>query len=1545
METAALIERALASLWRASWQASVLVPLVLLAQSVFGRRLAPKWRYALWFLVLVRLLLPVTPPSAWSLFNYGNVPRFSAAPFDPGARGDTREIAFDFPRQAPAEVRPVSETSTEPAPARVVTPSPAGQAPAPTARSLVRAALGFLRQQLAWIWFVGVLALSMRLAWGNYLFALQLRRRCPIADPAVLALLEECRRVMGVRPSVTLLEAPELDSPALFGCFRLKLLFPEEMIEAFSPAELRHVFLHELAHVRRGDAAVNWLATILQTLHWFNPVLWFAFHRMREDREVACDELALAHAQEAESKPYGRTVIKVLEGITQATAIPGLVGILEDKKQIKRRIAMIAKFKKTPPWPVLAPVLLLGIGLVSLTDAQTKNAETKEATQKTAETPPAKASTGVTLRKLQGVPEATDVSPDGRYLATSGKDSEAVVFDLTNGTKRGLEIKSNARIFSPDGRQLVTGRREGPGTWSTELVLIDLDTEKSRPLYRNENLRALFARDWSPNGQTILAILQKKDETWQIALISVNDGSVRVLKSVDWRYPGEMNFSPDGRWIVYDLQRTKDSRASSLLLLATDGSREVPLVENSANDKLLGWAPFGEQILFASDRRGTWDAFAIQVADGKAVGKPEVVKKDIGRVDPIGFTRSGAFFYVAEPGGIDVYTAALDPASGKVLGRPTKAVQRFEGANSSPEWSPDGRSLAFLRGKHPGVFILDVETGTEREIRTDVLKDSSWECLVRWSPDGKSLLALVPVDAGGSAIFQIDAQSGISTRVLPNTAAGFGVDPRLAWVQNGRAFYYQRSLTNIVRREIESGVEAIVLESANPIKGFVPSPNGEQIAFASCPESSDVETISVVPASGGEPRTLLKIARPGVLQAKNLAWSPDSRYVFFAKGKNNNITGSLWRVPAAGGDPEEMGLAEMDAVRHLGVSSDGRRITFDAISSQGEVWVLENFLPEKKLAAREVGADGRQGEKSEAFSQPSSERSAAKTTGLTLRKLTEGGSHYGNSHPSPDGRSILMPWKNSMALLDVTSGEQREFGPNLEEPRFSRNGKQIVGTPRNFESGRPKDRNELILFDVETEMSRRLYRNEEIEMITAQDWSPNQQTILAIIDKKDRTEQIALVSVNDGSERVLKSFDWQVRPSVLNFSPDGRWIVYVTKTGDDRELFLLAADGSREIPLRQQSVGGLLGWAPVGDRILFLSDRRGTWDAFALRVADGKPVGEAELIKQGIGRVQPMGFARNGACFYEFTTSTEDVFVAELDLASGKVQGTPTNAARQFQGSNKFADWSPDGKSLAYISTRRRSYGNYFGDVYIRNLETGAERELITDAGDDGLVAKALWSPDGRSFLAVGVHKGESRLYRIDAQTGKSAFVFEPTNNFPGVLAFEWAGDGKSIYYPDDRAHLFVRRDLETGAETKVQIGTTGFRAFPSPNGQHIAFYPFGNSTIRSINLMPADGGEGRPLVELAPPYYLPGYPVVEWAPDSRYVVFAKWNIDDLKTTTLWRVPVTGGEPEYLGLEMERIQRPRISRDGRRIAFTAGTWKHERWVMENFLPEKQVAAK
>ena len=91
---------------------------------------------------------------------------------------------------------------------------------------------------------------------------------------------------------------------------------------------------------------------------------------MRVDRELACDALALSYAGEEQNQPYGRTIIKLLEGFGGSAWAPSLAGTIENKNQMRERISMIAKFSRAKQMPALAGVLFIGLGLVTLTDAQ-----------------------------------------------------------------------------------------------------------------------------------------------------------------------------------------------------------------------------------------------------------------------------------------------------------------------------------------------------------------------------------------------------------------------------------------------------------------------------------------------------------------------------------------------------------------------------------------------------------------------------------------------------------------------------------------------------------------------------------------------------------------------------------------------------------------------------------------------------------------------------------------------------------------------------------------------------------------------------------------------------------------------------------------------------------------------------------------------------------------------------------------------------------------------------------------------------------------------
>jgi hypothetical protein len=197
-----------------------------------------------------------------------------------------------------------------------------------------------------------------------------------------------------------------------------------DLTKNFSRDELRHIFLHELSHLKRGDIPLNWLATILLILHWFNPFIWLAIARMRVDREIACDALALRHSGTQQNAQYGETIIRLVEQFSRPAWAPGVVGIVENKNQIKRRIQMIAQSKHLKPWRALAITLFAALGIIGFAEAQT-----------TKETAPAATAKDTAPHIVKTSPEvgAKDVDPATKEITITFDRDMAGGFSWTGG--------------------------------------------------------------------------------------------------------------------------------------------------------------------------------------------------------------------------------------------------------------------------------------------------------------------------------------------------------------------------------------------------------------------------------------------------------------------------------------------------------------------------------------------------------------------------------------------------------------------------------------------------------------------------------------------------------------------------------------------------------------------------------------------------------------------------------------------------------------------------------------------------------------------------------------------------------------------------------------------------------------------------------------------------------------------------------------------------------------------------------------------------------
>ncbi|MGA2232740.1 MAG: M56 family metallopeptidase [Tepidisphaeraceae bacterium] len=341
MNTHALVSLLASGFWRASWQAGLLAAAVLIARSALGARLSPAWRCAIWMLVAARLTLPVVPASAWSVFNL--VP--DAAQVVRVAAPQDSSGAFVFIHAGKLGLAAATD---------VTAPSP-------------RSNWTFM---LEVVWLVGAISLAARLLLANPRFARRLvATQIPTPEPTA-ELCRQCADEIGIRRVPEIIVTKTVSTPALFGLWRPRLLLPPDFSVRLTPHEARLVFLHELAHVRRRDLAAGWVMSLLQIVHWFNPLVWISGACWRADMEAACDQAVLAKVDEQSRTDYGLLLVKLAASLWPSAPPPALA-IVDGKAELRRRIAAIARSNRPAArWSLAAAALLAALALAGLTDAR-----------------------------------------------------------------------------------------------------------------------------------------------------------------------------------------------------------------------------------------------------------------------------------------------------------------------------------------------------------------------------------------------------------------------------------------------------------------------------------------------------------------------------------------------------------------------------------------------------------------------------------------------------------------------------------------------------------------------------------------------------------------------------------------------------------------------------------------------------------------------------------------------------------------------------------------------------------------------------------------------------------------------------------------------------------------------------------------------------------------------------------------------------------------------------------------------------------------------
>ncbi len=430
-------------------------------------------------------------------------------------------------------------------------------------------------------------------------------------------------------------------------------------------------------------------------------------------------------------------------------------------------------------------------------------------------------------------------------------------------------------------------------------------------------------------------------------------------------------------------------------------------------------------------------------------------------------------------------------------------------------------------------------------------------------------------------------------------------------------------------------------------------------------------------------------------------------------------------------------------------------------------------------------------------------------------------------------------------------------------------------------------------------------------------WSADGKRILATLDKRNQngpSREIAWVSAVDGSVQVIKVLErWNSgRGVTVRLSPDARYIAYsgrMRQDATDTAIYLLSADGTVQTEL----IGGGLNadpvWTPDGSRLLFTSNRSGTAAVWSVAVKDGKKAGVPVLFKPVTSTARSFGISRSGKYFYAENTQPGQIFIAEMDPATGRVRGAATES---FVG--VAPAWSRDGKWLAFTRTNDVS-----GDIVIHSMERGTDWSI--SPGPITNYIRPAWHLDGSLHLYRDTP-------RLNVRDGEPKVITAPVKLPAGTLS----PDDKLLYMRSGNSVAVI--DTNTGEQVRTFNVPDGvIHVAISPDGKTLSILGSSGNGAYDVHLsrINVDGSAYKQLAtDVSAAFAAP------WTRDGRAILYVQKSKES-EVQRIVRIPADGGQPEFTGISAQDLRDFDLSPDGSKIAYVAGSKGEEIWAIDHVL--------
>ena len=323
---------------------------ILLFRFIFKNRISPKLQYLMWWLLILRLIIPVTPDIGIHL-GLQSIPQEQAVQAAPSATAPVLDVApASVPNTQPSyeSVTPAVQPDTDVAPSQHVNPT----------KSTDWYSIVFV------VWLLGAIGFLGWLIFVKLRYYESLQHLMASGPKEVYELYDRCCKELGVKP-LPLWIVNKSMSPGIAFFGEPVLLVPLSLCN--DESRLRFALLHELTHKKRGDHYMTLLLNILRAVYWFDPVVHFAFSELRSDMESACDSDVLAYIGYEQKRGYLTVLLDMFSYDTEP--ILGMSQI-RSKRMAKRRMkGAFMKSRTSPAFRAITLCIALIMSLCCFTTA------------------------------------------------------------------------------------------------------------------------------------------------------------------------------------------------------------------------------------------------------------------------------------------------------------------------------------------------------------------------------------------------------------------------------------------------------------------------------------------------------------------------------------------------------------------------------------------------------------------------------------------------------------------------------------------------------------------------------------------------------------------------------------------------------------------------------------------------------------------------------------------------------------------------------------------------------------------------------------------------------------------------------------------------------------------------------------------------------------------------------------------------------------------------------------------------------------------------